>query len=424
MTGLQSAVNERLRGQRCIGCGEYYPAERDLLGCPACRDRAPANLELAYDLSPDDRGWVGRWERRRGGLWRFEELLPVPATAAVSLGEGGTPLLECSRAGAELGLPRLLYKDESQNPTWSFKDRLASVAVSWAATHGRPGVVVSSSGNAGASAAAYAARAGLPCIAFTAPAFSGTLQRVMRSYGALVVATPTPADRWELNRAVAREWGFLPVSNTTDPPVGSHPTAVEGCKTIACEIAEDLGWRPPDAVIVPTAFGDCLAGLHLGFEQLRAIGVVETVPRLFAAETGGSLERALEKERPMPVQTEMPDSRALSVGITRSTAQALRAIRATGGAAVAVGDDEILARRDSLRTREGLFAERSAALGLAAAARLRESGLLGEEDVVVTVGTSSGMKDLDMDEMGAVPVVEPELGELETVLSAEYGYRA
>src|SRR5262249_49160632 len=140
---------------------------------------------------------------------------------------------DCPNAGEAIGLPRLLVKNESANPTWSFKDRLASVGVSWARASGRAGVAASSSGNAGASAAAYAARAGLPCLVLTTPFFPAAMRRLMTSYGAMVVATASARERWTLNRAVAREWGWLALSNMADPPVGSHPVAGEGYKTIA-----------------------------------------------------------------------------------------------------------------------------------------------------------------------------------------------
>ncbi len=135
----------------------------------------------------------------------------------------------------------------------------------------------------------------------TTRAFPGTMQRFMRSFGAMVVALPTAPDRWALNRALAREWGWLPVSNVTDPPVGGHPVGVEGCKTIAYEIAQDLGWRAPDVVLVPVAYGDALYGIHRGFKDLLAAGLVDRLPRLVAVEAYPSLTRALSRGADGPV---------------------------------------------------------------------------------------------------------------------------
>ena len=363
------------------------------------------------------------WERRPPGVWRYAEALPVSRDNAVSLGEGGTPLVSLPRLGAALGLSRLLVKNEAQNPTWSFKDRLASVAVSWARANARPGIAVSSSGNAGAAAAAYAARAGLPCVIFTARSLPGTMQRFMRAYGAMVVAAPTGPDRWTLNRAVARAWGWLPLSNVADPPVGSHASGIEGHKTMAFEIAQDLGWQPPDAVIVPVAYGDALAGLHRGFVDLHRGGVIEHVPRLIAAEAYPSLSGALSADAEAPVHVEGHGSQAFSVATQRSTYQALQAIRATDGTAVAVPDAATLRWQRALREREGLLVELSSAMPLAAAERLRADGLLDADDQVVALITSSGLKDpevtLPADEP---PLVQPDPADLARVLKQVYGF--
>jgi len=410
-------------GYRCVRCGASYSAQRDYFGCPACEPTVPANLEVEYGSPP--RFPVGDWEARRPGLWRYAEALPVDVHRSIGLGEGGTPLVECRRLGDEIGLPGLLAKNEAQNPTWSFKDRLASVAVSWARAAGRAGIAVSSSGNAGAAAAAYAARAGLPCVILTTRAFPGTMQRFMRSFGAMVVALPTAPDRWALNRALAREWGWLPVSNVTDPPVGGHPVGVEGCKTIAYEIAQDLGWRAPDVVLVPVAYGDALYGIHRGFKDLLAAGLVDRLPRLVAVEAYPSLTRALSQGADGPVAVEASGSRAYSIATPRGTYQALRAIRESAGTAVRVGDAEALRAQRELREREGLLVELSAAVPLAAARRLAASGTLHADDRVVMVVTSSGLKDLEVtDADDEIPLAEPTLGGLARVLKERYGYAA
>ena len=413
-------------GFRCIRCGTRYPIAQDLFGCPACETQVPANLELEYGAGVLDGALLKKvWADRKPGLWRYRELLPVAAAGAVSLGEGGTPLIACARLGEAVGLPGLMAKNESQNPTWSFKDRLASVAVSWARDHGRPGIAISSSGNAGAAAAAYAARAGMPCIVFTTRAFPGGMQRFMRSYGAMVVAAPTGPGRWVLNRAVAREWGWLPMSNTADPPVGSHPSGIEGCKTIAYEIAQDLGWRAPDAVVIPVAYGDSIAGIHRGFKELLAAGVIDRLPRLIAAETYPSLSGALEQGAEGPVPTEGGDSKAFSVATPRGTYQALRAIRESEGSAIAVSDAEIFDAHRRLREREGLFVEFSSAMPLAAAERLAAAGELNPTDTVVMLITSSGVKDSELTAPGdELPLAEPNLAALQAVLKDRFGFAA
>jgi threonine synthase len=408
---------------RCPRCEARFGLEELHFGCPRCAADARVNLEVEYDGGVALARSIPDGAPR--GVWRWADALPLPASSAVSLGEGATPLLSLARLGTEIGLPDLRGKNESVEPTWSFKDRLATVAVSWAMARGARGIATSSSGNAGAAAAAYAAKAGLPCVVFTTRAFPGTMQRFMRSYGAMVVATPTAPDRWALNRAVASEWGWMAISNVVDPPVGSHPIAVEGCKTIAYEIAEDLDWRAPDAVVVPVAYGDALAGIARGFVELHAAGLAPKVPRLIAAEAYPTLSRALAEGTEAPIRVPASGSRAYSVATPQSTWQALRAVRSSRGTAVVVSDEEALAAQRELREREGLLVELSAAMPLAAVRHLVRSGDLSRSDTVVLLLTSSGLKDLEVtDTRGELPLAEPRLDDLRRVLKESYGFAA
>lgn len=406
---------------RCIRCGSTHDSAADHFGCPACAEQGVAvNLEVDY-------GAPVRFEPRDGvrGVWRYQSALPLDGNGVVSLGEGATALVPCESIGAEIGLPRLLAKNESQNPTWSFKDRLGTLALSWARAQGRRGVAISSSGNAGATAAAYAARAGMPCIVFTTRSFPGPMLRFMRSFGAMVVAAPTATDRWVLNRAVTREWGFMPVSNLMNPPIGSHPVAVEGCKTIAYELVEDLGGEVPDAVIIPAAYGDSTSGIFRGFRDLLEAGVTDRMPRVVAVEAYPSLTQALAEDAETPPAVDGSGSLASSVATPQATYQSLRALRETGGAAVAVSNEETERARTELREREGLLVEFSAAMPLAAARKLAADGTLSPDDRVVLLVTSSGLKDPEaMNDHGEVPDAQPTLESLAGVLEEEYGFAA
>lgn len=431
-TGREVAAEARCL--RCVRCGAEYALTELLFGCPVCAATVPANLEVVYEETSIEGELLRRlWEARAPGVWRYAEMLPIACERGqrdwrdwVTLGEGGTPLIACERIGASVGLPRLAIKHESTNPTWSFKDRLASVAISWAKASGAPGVAASSSGNAGAAVAAYAARAGMPCIIFTTRSFPGAMQRFMRSYGAMVVATPTGPDRWTLNRAVARDWGWVPISNVTNPPVGSHPVGIEGYKTIAYEIAQERGWQAPDAMIVPVGYGDAVAGIWRGFQDLHALGLINRLPRMIAAETFGSLQRALAEEAPGPVATDGGGSVAFSVATPQGTFQALRALRASGGAAVTVSDAEAWQAHQDLAHTEGVLVELSSALPLAAARKLAASGDLRADDNVVLLVTSSGVKDLEIDAAvtDELPLVEPDLAMLRATLRERFGYVA
>ena len=405
---------------RCIRCGSEHDAAKDWFGCPACAEEGVyVNLEVSYGVPLS-------LEPRAGarGVWRWDGALPLTADGVVTLGEGGTALVPCATLGEAAGVPKLFAKNESQNPTWSFKDRLGTLAVSWARAHGRRGVAISSSGNAGATAAAYAARAGLACIVFTTRSFPGPMLRFMQSFGAMVVCTPTATDRWVLNRAVSAEWGFMPVSNLMSPPIGSHPVAIEGCKTIAYELVDDLGGAP-DVVVIPAAYGDSTTGIHRGFRDLLEAGAIGRLPRIVAVEAYPSLTQALRDDAPTPPAVEGSGSLASSVATPQGTYQSLRAIRESSGTAVAVSNEETERARTDLREREGLLVEFSAAMPLAAVRKLAEAGEVSPDDRVVMLVTSTGLKDPEeMNDHGEAPDVEPTLESLSDALGREYGFVA
>src|SRR5438105_3750199 len=225
-----------------------------------------------------------------------------------ALAEGATPWIHLDRLGQRLGLPRLYAKDESQNPTWSYKDRLCSVAVTHAVETGARVITISSTGNHGASTAAYAARAGIPCVIFTLASVPETMKTLMQAYGAAVVACPTSESRWELMRQGIERFGWYPTGGFVVPPIGSNPYGVDGYKTIAYEVAEDLDWTAPDVVVVPSAYSDGLFGIWKGWTELQTLGLVKHAPRMIAAEPFGPLAHALERglQAPEPVEAPAP----------------------------------------------------------------------------------------------------------------------
>src|SRR5947209_8317843 len=191
----------RVVGLSCLRCRARFEESRLFAGCPRCRAEGIAvNLTVEYDLAPLAGITPETFGTTTRGLWRFRPLLPVRTSRPVSLGEGSTPLVHLERLGRRLGLPRLYAKDESQNPTWSYKDRLCATAVTHAVETGARVITISSTGNHGASTAAYAARAGLPCVIFTLASVPETMKTPMQAYGAAVVACPTSESRWDLMR--------------------------------------------------------------------------------------------------------------------------------------------------------------------------------------------------------------------------------
>jgi threonine synthase len=354
------------------------------------------------------------------GLFRYRRLLPLGGeTEPVSLGEGGTPLLPWERIGGSAGVPQLLCKDETRNPTWSYKDRLAAVAVSAARAEGAAAIVVGTTGNHGAAAAAYAAAAGMRCVALTLASVPQTMKVLMQVYGADVVAVPRPEDRWALMRRLVAERGWVPLSGLADPPVGSNPLGIDGYKTISYEVVEALRGAP-DAVLVPVAYGDGLAGIHRGFGDLVALGRIPCVPRLYAVEPLGPYSASLEAGGDLPARVAGRPSVAFSIAGTVATNQGLRALRDSGGRPVVVADDdEILAAQADIADQEGCYLEASAAVVLPALRRLVASGEITGGDTVVAIGTSGGLKDVAATaaRLVEVPVISPDTAALDEVLN-------
>lgn len=352
------------------------------------------------------------------GLWRYGAAMPVDAAQAVTLGEGGTPLLALPRLGQALGLDRLYGKNEAANPVWSHKDRLASVAITAAKQLGARVVTGASTGNHGASLAAYSTRGGLRCVIATRADVPATMKTLMQAYGAVVVATETSAERYELICAGVDELGWYPASNTQQPPVGSSPYGVEGYKTIAYELFEELGGAP-EWMVIPVAHGDAIAGIWRGWAELRELGLVERAPRFVGAELFGAAEQALAGGPFGPVETR--PTTAFSIGGAFTTYQSVEAIRQSDGVSCTVLEEELAEAQRLLAATEGVFAEAASAVAVGAARKLRASGVIEAGDRVVTLLTSTGLKDPApvAAAMPPVPVLEPSLEALRAVAGAE-----
>lgn len=382
-------------GLTCIRCGASYPItiEIDSRGCPACHETAPANLKPIYASPADARSIAAHAPR---SMWRYAHTLPCSQEDAVSLGEGQTPLVEATRIGRTLGVPNLFIKDEGRNPTWSHKDRFSTVAVSVARAQGATVVATASSGNAGASLAAYAARAGLRCVVTTFAGSAGAMLAQIRKYGATVLPLANKMDRWTLLAEAATRYGWFIASPYRAPVVGSHALGIEGYKTIAYEIVEQSGGITPDWCVLPVCYGDALSGVWAGFQELFAQGAIPRLPRMVAAEVHGSLARALVAGSDRLEERSLAfESLAVSIGAPRSTYQALKALRESSGCAVPVSNDGLVEMQERLARSDGIFAELASVTPLLAIARLRREGIIAAEDRVVAVATASGLKDLD-----------------------------
>ena len=391
-----------MNGYRCTACNIEQGADFAGFICPVCG----GNLEITYDYATVDADF-GPGE----GMFRYASLLPCPDPAtALPLRIGGTPLCRARRLGASHGLRNLWLKDETGNPSSSIKDRATAVALLRAAETGADTVAVASTGNAGSSTACLAAALGLRAVVFVPEKAPAAKLTQSLAYGAKVVAVRgTYDDAYDLCLQACDEQGWFNRST------GFNPFTREGKKTSSLEIWEQLG-VVPDRVIVPTGDGNILSGVWKGWRDLHAAGLIDRLPRIDCVQSEGSAAicRTIESLREGAPVSDWRSVEVMSVAAKtvadsisvdqpRDGLAAVRAVIESGGEAVTVSDDAILAAIGELASTTGVFAEPSAAATWAAAKKLATNGQIGKDETVVLLITGNGLKDV-----GAVRVGEPE----------------
>ncbi|MCK4246957.1 MAG: pyridoxal-phosphate dependent enzyme [Methanomicrobia archaeon] len=384
---------------KCLNCGKEYELGRMFEGCPHCKEENfSSNLIVSYDYEmikeKIDKNALEK--RKRSGLWKYEELLPIDSREIkTDLREGETPLLECNSLGAELEIKKLFVKDESRNPTYSFKDRLVSVGASVARRFGSK-YLIAGGGNLAAAASAYSTKYNLETISFEN--LDESKQAILQtlSYGGKIIYLKRYEDRYELMKKCVDILKGHPVSSYTPSPTGD-PYSQEGYKTIAYEICEQLNWDVPEKIIVPTGQGFGLYGVWRGFTDLYKIGLIDSLPAMIAAETAacGSLTKTFLDKSEKIKEVFPKKTIARHVVAPKVSYKAYRAIKDSNGRAVAVKDDEIMSALLSFARKEGIYSSTTSAVALAAAQKLREEEYIDSDSMVVCVMTTGGLKDPD-----------------------------
>lgn len=407
---------------KCSRCGTRY----DPRSIPVmCDEDDLGRLDISYDYEGVKETLTkGSLGARPRDVWRWAELLPAEERFAARLGEGGTPLIRARRLGELIGIPNLLLKDETRNPTGSFKDRAMAVSVAKAVEKKAKTLTTASSGNAAAALSAYAARAGLEVVAFVLDTASDAKVAQLALYGARVVKV-RGIERGEdptvtMMREAVRRKGWYP-----SPSFGPfNPYQVEGPKTIPFELAEDFEWKGYDWLLAPTGSSCLLAGLWKGVRDLREAGLAEEYPRLVPVQPSGNsaLVRALKAGIPASKVVAEPHPHTIASGLEDpypwDADCAMEGVAKTRGQGETVEDSEILDAVRDLARCEGVFAEPSGAAALAGARKLRQGGSIDRDDVVVVLVTGSGLKDVEALRklVGPVPTIEPKMSELNRVL--------
>jgi threonine synthase len=378
-------------GLRCRACAHEHAATATHL-CELCF----GPLEVAYDYGAIA-ARISRQSIAAGppNLWRYRDLLPVADGELVGLGEGFTPLVHARNLGAELGLTNLHLKNDTVNPTNSFKDRVVAVALNWALQNGFRTIACASTGNLANAVAAYAARAGIRAVVFIPADLEPQKIAMTAVFGATVV--PVAGNYDDVNRLCAEladdlDWGFCNIN--------LRPYYSEGSKTLTFETAEQLGWRLPDEIVIPVASGCQFVKHRKAAAELINLGLVggRRLPRFTGAQALGCAPVADAFARGSDsVQPVRPDTiaRSIAIGNPSDGADVLRIARRTGGVVASVTDEEILEGIDLLARTEGIFAEAAGGVTVAVLRKLARGGRWRGDEVVAAYITGHGLKTLD-----------------------------
>ncbi|NMB69507.1 MAG: threonine synthase [Chloroflexi bacterium] len=387
---MNTAPHSYLTHLECTECGRTFDAGQLQTFCADCRSPLMARYDLARLRAEASRE---QFAARPRGMWRWAELLPVrDPQFRLTLGEGDCPLLPLPRLGAELGMPRLFVKDEALNPTGSFKARGLCAAVARALELGVREFVIPTAGNAGGALAAYAGRAGVPAHIYMPADTPRANQVEVQAAGAdlhLVDGLINDAAREAAAGAAAHGW--------FDVSTFKEPYRCEGKKTMGLELAESFGWRLPDVILYPTGGGTGLVGVWKAFAELEALGWIGPErPRMVSVQAEGCAPIVRAFRQGSPRAEFWQDAHTLASGLrvpgVFADRQVLRALRESGGAALAVSDEEITAAQRELAAGEGIFAAPEGAATLAALRHLRENGWIAADETVVLFNTGSGLK--------------------------------
>jgi threonine synthase len=417
MTTTQQAVASagtqgRIRGLQCRECGQLYPAEAQHV-CELCF----GPLEVAYDYELIGRTLTRETiERGPRSLWRYRALLPIEGERIVDSQAGFTPLVQANNLGKALGLNNLWLKNDTVNPTYSFKDRPVSIASSKALEFRFPVLSCSSTGNLAGSVAAHAAKGGLKACLFIPSDLEPAKIVGASIYGPTIIAVDGSYD--DVNRLCSEigdqyNWAFVNIN--------LRPYYSEGSKTLAFEVAEQLGWRLPDRVIAPIASASMFTKVHKGFSELQQLGLVDrgTVKMVGAQAEGCAPVVNAARANSTEVRPVKPNTiaKSLAIGNPADGYYALRIVQQTGGALDAVTDAEMVESIGLLARTEGIFAETAGGVTVGVLKKLTQAGKIDPDELVVAYITGNGLKTVDAVADHVMPVlhVAPSLASFEAV---------
>jgi threonine synthase len=414
-----------MNGYRCFACALEQTVDFAGLSCPACG----GNLDITYDYAEAAQEIAASFVTGSRDMFRYQPLLPVNSTAMpFPLRVGGTPLYKASGLGKKAGLHHLYLKDDSRNPSASLKDRASAVVVRRAVDTGAEVISAASTGNAGSSLACLAAAVGLQSVIFVPQNAPVAKLTQALSFGAKVLAVRgNYDDAFELCQTASEEFGWFNRST------GLNPFTREGKKTCAFEIWEDLDGQVPDRIVVPTGDGNILSGIWKGWCDLKAVGLIDRLPKMDCAqsELSNAINRTVERIRGKPDlisdwsqvtvdkvhATTVADS--ISVDQPRDGLAAVQAIIQSGGQTITVPDEEILTAIGEIAESTGVFCEPAAAASWAAAKQLARDHMSEMDELIVCIISGSGLKDVASAAKVTIPplVINPSIEDVRDALN-------
>ncbi|MCC7160919.1 MAG: threonine synthase [Anaerolineae bacterium] len=376
-----------LRGLRCRECGTLYPVDA-LFVCDECFGPLEAHYDETARNAHVTRASIAQGPRT---LWRYHDFLPSEYTPRVDLSDGWTPLIRAHNLGRELGLRNLYLKNDTVNPTFSFKDRVVSVAAAKALEFNLPALACASTGNLAGSVAAHAARAGLPSYVFIPADLEPAKIQSAAIYGATVVAVDgdyDQANRLATEAAETYGWGFVNIN--------LRPYYAEGSKTLAYEVAEQLGWRAPDCVIAPVASGALYTKINRGFEELYEANLISgPLPKMIGAQAAGCAPVATafgkSTREIVPVKPRSL-AKSLAIGNPADGRYAIDAARKSGGGIFSIPENAIAQGMALLARTEGIFGETASGVTVSVLKKLADARAIDPDETVVAYLTGNGLK--------------------------------
>ena len=401
-------------GLRCKECGREYPVAPQHV-CEICF----GPLEVAYDYEAI-RSEVSRESIASGpgSIWRYASMLPTPAEGQIDIGAGWTRMREAPRLAAELGMKKLWLKSEAGNPTHSFKDRVVTVALSVARSYGYTVAACASTGNLANAVAAHAAASGMESVVFIPSDLEVGKVAGTTVYGGRVIAVDGSYD--DVNRLCAelagagREWAFVNVN--------FRPFYSEGSKTLGFEVAEQLGWRTPDAVVVPVASGSLLTKVAKAFREAHEVGLLDNPSHttIHGAQAEGcspvatAFAQGAEEVRPVKPKT---IAKSLAIGNPADGYYALKEVRSCGGRVESVPEDSVADGIRLLARTEGMFTETAGGVTIAALERLVREGAISPDDETVALVTGIGLKTIEaLSDVGPTDTISATVEDVDRIM--------